>query len=456
MTNRRREFGDSTAMKTKLSLIFGSLIAVIAAFQMLYFPYKQVRQAKDALLLRAQTTTRLVSHDIGAAFDFGDAGGVAKVFEGARGDRDMVFMALYAANGSRFAALNGDEAPQAPPKGLEQERYEFADDALVVYSPVLTTGKTRGTIVAGFTTEPLRALRLSIRRASLIVSVVVLAVGLLVTVMMSRLVASRLNHFLGELERVVMEVRTGADDLSAAASQVSALANSVSDGTMQQAAAIQEVSSSLTEIDVSLRQTTDNSRTMETMAMASSRDGEESGTAVARTVTAMKSIASKISVIEDIAYQTNLLSLNAAIEAARAGEHGRGFGVVADEVRRLSERAQAAAKDVGATAAASVDTAERSGKLIEELVPNIRRTAELVREVVAAAVEQASGVTHVGQAMSNVDDVAQRNASGAEELSATANQLATQAGSLRTLVASVSVDSAMVVPEHGGTGQAPA
>jgi methyl-accepting chemotaxis protein len=155
---------------------------------------------------------------------------------------------------------------------------------------------------------------------------------------------------------------------------------------------------------------------------------------VGETVGAMKSIAEKISIIEEIAYQTNLLALNAAIEAARAGEHGKGFAVVATEVRKLAERAQKAAKEIGALAGSSVKVAERSGQLIGELVPAIRKTADLVQEVAAASAEQSAGVGQVSKAMGSVDQVTQRNASAAEELSSTAEEMASQSEALQQLM----------------------
>ncbi len=447
MSPQGQSFVDSVAMRTRLLVTFGVLIALIAVFQMWYFPSRQVSQAREDLLVKARTTTRLVSHDIGAAFDFSDASGVAQVFEGAKSDPDLAFLVLFAANGSRFAALNGELAPPAPPRELGEASHEFQPSRLVVFVPILTTGKTKGTLIAGFSTERFLAVTRNTRLAALGSAGIVLLVGLLVTYLMSRQVAARLDHFLGQLNRVVTEVRTSSDALSTASAQVASLARSVSDGTGQQAAAVEETKASLEEINASIRQTAENSRAMEAMASASAKNGEESGKAVARTVAAMKSIAGKISVIEEIAYQTNLLSLNAAIEAARAGEHGHGFGVVAEEVRRLAERAQAAAKEVRATAAESVETAERSGKLLEELVPNILKTADLVCEVTAASAEQASGVSHVDQAMSNVEKVAQQNATGAEQLSATAREMANRTAALRELVAAVRLDTATVM--HG-------
>ncbi len=243
-----------------------------------------------------------------------------------------------------------------------------------------------------------------------------------------------LNDFLEKIEKIIIEVKGGAGAISSAAQQVSSSASSLSQGTSEQAASVEETTSSLEEMSASINQNSDNSRQMEQVASKGAREAEESGKAVKQTVDAMKSITDKIEIIDEIAYQTNLLALNAAIEAARAGEHGRGFAVVATEVRKLAERSQTAAKEISGLASDSVKVAERSGKLLDELVPSIKKTADLVQEVSSASREQSSGVNQINKAMAQVDQVTQRNASSAEELSSTAEEMAAQSESLAQLM----------------------
>jgi methyl-accepting chemotaxis protein len=167
------------------------------------------------------------------------------------------------------------------------------------------------------------------------------------------------------------------------------------------------------------------------MAVKASTEAAEGGTAVRKTVDAMKQIAGKIGIIDDIAYQTNLLALNAAIEAARAGVHGKGFSVVAAEVRKLAERSQVAAQEIGHLAATSVELAETAGRMIDELIPTIGKTSELVREIVEASDAQSQGASQINRAMGQLNQATQQNAAASEQLAATAQEMASQTDGLQ-------------------------
>jgi methyl-accepting chemotaxis protein len=238
-----------------------------------------------------------------------------------------------------------------------------------------------------------------------------------------------------KLSEVVAEVSAGAQSLAGASEEVSATAQSLSQAASEQAAGVEQTSASLEQMTASISQNTENARVTDGMSSKAASEAGEGGEAVKATVVAMKQIAKKITIIDDIAYQTNLLALNAAIEAARAGEHGKGFAVVAAEVRKLAERSQVAAQEIGEVASSSVELAERAGKLLDAMVPSIRKTSELVQEISAASEEQSSGVGQISSAVNQLSHTTQQNASSSEELAATAEEMSGQAEQLQETMA---------------------
>jgi methyl-accepting chemotaxis protein len=198
------------------------------------------------------------------------------------------------------------------------------------------------------------------------------------------------------------------------------------------------------QMSANIRQNADNALQTEKIAVKSAADTLEGGKAVEQTVAAMKEIASKINIVGEIARQTNLLALNAAIEAARAGEHGKGFAVVASEVRKLAERSQVAAQEIGRLSVTSVDVAERAGEMLQQIVPDIQRTASLVQEISASSKEQDAGAEQINKAIQQLDQVIQQNAGTAEEMSSTAEELSSQAEQLQSVVSFFKVEQALV------------
>ena len=240
-----------------------------------------------------------------------------------------------------------------------------------------------------------------------------------------------MQNMIAKLSQVVTEVNGSAEALAGASEEVSATAQSLSQAASEQAAGVEETSASMEQMTASISQNTENAKITDGMATKAATEATEGGEAVKATVVAMKQIAQKIGIIDDIAYQTNLLALNAAIEAARAGEHGKGFAVVAAEVRKLAERSQIAAQEIGTVASSSVELAEKAGRLLDTIVPNIRKTSDLVQEITAASEEQSSGVGQINGAVTQLSQTTQQNASSSEELAATAEEMSGQAEQLQ-------------------------
>lgn len=243
-----------------------------------------------------------------------------------------------------------------------------------------------------------------------------------------------------KLREVLTFVSTASDHIATASAQMSATSQQMSQGSQEQAASAEQISSSMEEMVANIQQNTDNAQQTEKIALKAADDIQDGSRSVNHTVESMKKIAEKISIIGEIARQTNLLALNAAVEAARAGDHGKGFAVVAAEVRKLAERSQVAAAEINELSSSSVSIADRSGKILDQIVPNIQSTAKLVQEISAASLEQNTGAEQVNNAIQQFNQVIQQNASASEEMASGSEELSSQADHLRETVSFFRLD----------------
>jgi methyl-accepting chemotaxis protein len=253
-----------------------------------------------------------------------------------------------------------------------------------------------------------------------------------------------------KLSEIVSSVQEAAKQVAAGSAQISAAAQDLSSGTSSQAASGEEVSASIEEMSATIKQNADNSITTQDVASKGVAEVESGAASVDTALAAMKTIGMKIGIIDEIARQTNLLALNAAIEAARAGESGKGFAVVASEVRKLAERSQGAALEIVELAAESLRVSDEAASRIGASLPNIKSTASLIHEITACCREQSLTIDQIVQALTNLDNVIQRNAASGEELASTSEELAAQAASLSDAVSYFRTSSRSTAAESGG------
>ncbi|MDH4162964.1 MAG: methyl-accepting chemotaxis protein [Nitrospirota bacterium] len=365
---------------------------------------------------------------------------------------------------SRVSALSRDGSLQATVDALQAQ-----DGVIMLKAPLEHDGQRIGTIVIGMSEA---AMRSRISATILFVFVVNMITGAFVGGAIffasRRLIVRPITALTGVAERiargdltvtisaesedetgkltdvmgvmadriddVVSDVKSTAQVLASESSQIAESAAQMSQGATTQAASAEEASASIEQMAATIRQNAENSRETEKIAAKAAEDASDGRRSVSNAVLAMRQIAEKITVIEEIARQTNLLALNAAIEAARAGDLGKGFAVVAAEVRKLAERSRMAAAEIGEISTTSVEVAEMAGEMLDKLVPDIQRTADMVQEISAACGEQATGVDQISESILQLNEVVQQNAGAAEELSSSSEELAAQADQLRQAI----------------------
>lgn len=241
------------------------------------------------------------------------------------------------------------------------------------------------------------------------------------------MLSQSLRAMVDKIKDVITGVMMSSENFVAGSRELSLSAQQISSGANEQAASSEEISSSIEQMLSSVNQTSENALQTEKIATQAAESIKKANDSVISTIEAMRTIIQKISVIKEIAEKTDLLAVNAAIESARAGEYGKGFAVVASEVRKLAEHSQKAAKEIDDISISSVATAEHSGRMLAEVIPQIQNTAQLVQEISATSLEQNSGIGQISQAIQQLSAVVQSNSALSEELASSSEELSSQA-----------------------------
>ncbi|MEK6743068.1 MAG: methyl-accepting chemotaxis protein [Nitrospirota bacterium] len=401
------------------------------------------------------------------------------IVRGTAGDREVLFAAVQdqggtfatsadASIGSLPDDLRAVVAAMPPNSSLKDQidAMKAHDGVILLNAPVMQDGALLGTVVIGMSEAVMRArINATIAFVFIVNMITGAFVGGAIYAASRRLVVSPLRSLtviaeqiargnLGtrieagsedetgkltvamgtmaeKIGSVVSDVKETAQMLAVESGHIAASAGQMTHGATTQAASSEEASASIEQMAATIKQNAENARETEKIAIKAAADASDGRKSVSNAVMAMRQIAGKISIIEELARQTNLLALNAAIEAARAGDRGKGFAVVAAEVRRLAERSGAAAADIGELSTTSVEVAEMAGEMLDKLLPDIQKTADMVQEISAASREQAAGVDQISTSIQKLNEVAQQNAGSAEELSSSSEELAAQADHLR-------------------------
>lgn len=243
-----------------------------------------------------------------------------------------------------------------------------------------------------------------------------------------------LNQMVEKLRGIIININNGAEEIASASQQISSGAQQLSHGANKQAAAAKSVSLSMEQMTTNIQQNSNNAFQAHLISLNAKQSMDFMGKTTMNSILIIKDIASKISIINDIAFQTNILALNAAVEAARAGEQGKGFAVVATEVRRLAESSKIASGEIASISNRGSIVTNESDKLISELIPEIDRTVALVQEIASASKLQKSGVEEVNQSLNDLNQVIQQNAAASKELATSSEEFASKAENLKNMI----------------------